>query len=309
MESNIILYTTDTGNVSVQVQYEDGTFWLTQKRMAELFGVDVRTVNYHLKEIYNSKELREEATIRKIRIVQQEGKRNVERELDFYHLKVILAVGYRVNSNEATAFRQWATNTLDEFVTKGFVLDKERLKNGAEFGKDYFKDLLEQIREIRASERRFYQKITDIYALSTDYDKDAPQTEIVYYTADATQPHMGLTTWKHAPEGKILKSDVTVAKNYLSEKHIKALDRIVSAYLDLAEDRAEQELPTTMAQWARILDNFLTVAERPLLMDAGTISALEAKIKAESEYEVFRKIQDQQYVSDFDREVKRLKGE
>lgn len=235
-----------------------------------------------------------------------------------------------MNSKEATAFRRWATNTLDEFVTKGYVLDKERLKKGPQFGKDYFKDLLEQIREIRASERRFYQKITDIYALSTDYDKDAPETreffatvqnklhwaisgktaaEIIYYTADATQPHMGLTTWKHAPEGKILKSDVTVAKNYLPEKHIKALDRIVSAYLDLAEDRAEQELPTTMAQWARILDNFLTVAERPLLMDAGTISALEAKIKAESEYEVFRKIQDEQYVSDFDKEIKRLKGE
>ena len=330
MESNIILYTTDSGNVNVQVQYEDGTFWLTQKRMAELFGVEVPTINYHLKEIYNSGELTEMATIRNIRIVQQEGKRNVERELDFYQLKAILAVGYRVNSKEATAFRRWATNTLDEFVTKGYVLDKERLKKGPQFGKDYFKDLLEQIREIRASERRFYQKITDIYALSTDYDKDAPETreffatvqnklhwaisgktaaEIIYYTADATQPHMGLTTWKHAPEGKILKSDVTVAKNYLPEKHIKALDRIVSAYLDLAEDRAEQELPTTMAQWARILDNFLTVAERPLLMDAGTISALEAKIKAESEYEVFRKLQDEQYVSDFDKEIKRLKGE
>ena len=249
MQSNIILYTTDSGSVSVQVQYEDGTFWLTQKRMAELFGVEVPTINYHLKEIYNSGELKEEATIRKIRIVQQEGKRNVERELDFYHLKAILAVGYRVNSSEATAFRRWATNTLDEFVTKGYVLDKERLIQGTQFGKDYFKDLLEQIREIRASERRFYQKITDIYALSTDYDKDAPQTreffatvqnklhwaisgktaaEIIYETADATQPHMGLTTWRHAPDGKILKSDVTVAKNYLSEKHIKALDRIVS---------------------------------------------------------------------------------
>ncbi|MBR6140722.1 MAG: virulence RhuM family protein [Bacteroidaceae bacterium] len=260
MESNIILYTTSGGSISVQVQYEDGTFWLTQKRMAELFGVDVRTVNYHLKEIYRSQELTEEATIRKIRIVQQEGKREVERELDFYHLKAILAVGYRVNSKEATQFRQWATNTLDEFVTKGYVLDKERLKQGPQFGHDYFRNLLEDIREIRASERRFYQKITDIYALSIDYDKNAPTTreffatvqnklhwaisgktaaEIIYYSADAQQPHMGLTTWRHAPEGKILKSDVTVAKNYLSEKHIKALDRIVSAYLDLAEDRAE----------------------------------------------------------------------
>lgn len=330
MESNIILYTTSGGSISVQVQYEDGTFWLTQKRMAELFGVDVRTVNYHLKEIYRSQELTEEATIRKIRIVQQEGKREVERELDFYHLKAILAVGYRVNSKEATQFRQWATNTLDEFVTKGYVLDKERLKQGPQFGHDYFRNLLEDIREIRASERRFYQKITDIYALSIDYDKNAPTTreffatvqnklhwaisgktaaEIIYYSADAQQPHMGLTTWRHAPEGKILKSDVTVAKNYLSEKHIKALDRIVSAYLDLAEDRAEREMPTTMAEWANILDGFLTVANRPLLMDAGSISAIEAKIKAEGEYEVFRRIQDEQYVSDFDKEIRRLKGE
>lgn len=330
MESNIILYTTDNGNVSIQVQYEDGSFWLSQKRMAELFGVEVPTINYHLKEIYNSGELTEGATIRKIRIVQREGKRDVERELDFYHLKVILAVGYRVNSNEATHFRQWATNTLDEFVTKGYVLDKERLKQGPEFGKDYFDDLLEQIREIRASERRFYQKITDIYALSTDYDKNAPTTksffatvqnklhwaisgqtaaEIIYHTANAQLPHMGLTTWKHAPDGKILKSDVTIAKNYLSEKNMQALNLLVNAYLDMAESRAQRHLPTTMSQWSKLLDDFLNMAEYPLLMDAGSVSALEAKIKAESEYEVFRKIQDQQYISDFDEEIKRLKGE
>ena len=330
MESNIILYTTDNGNVSIQVQYEDGSFWLSQKRMAELFGVEVPTINYHLKEIYNSGELTEVATIRKIRIVQREGKRDVERELDFYHLKVILAVGYRVNSNEATHFRQWATNTLDEFVTKGYVLDKERLKQGPEFGKDYFDDLLEQIREIRASERRFYQKITDIYALSTDYDKNAPTTksffatvqnklhwaisgqtaaEIIYHTANAQLPHMGLTTWKHAPDGKILKSDVTVAKNYLNEKNMQALNLLVNAYLDMAESRAQRHLPTTMSQWSKLLDDFLNMAEYPLLMDAGSVSALEAKIKAESEYEVFRKIQDQQYISDFDEEIKRLKGE
>ncbi len=330
MESNIILYTTDNGNVSIQVQYEDGSFWLSQKRMAELFGVEVPTINYHLKEIYNSGELTEGATIRKIRIVQTEGKRDVERELDFYHLKVILAVGYRVNSNEATHFRQWATNTLDEFVTKGYVLDKERLKQGPKFGKDYFDDLLEQIREIRASERRFYQKITDIYALSTDYDKNAPTTksffatvqnklhwaisgqtaaEIIYHTANAQLPHMGLTTWKHAPDGKILKSDVTVAKNYLNEKNMQALNLLVNAYLDMAESRAQRHLPTTMSQWSKLLDDFLNMAEYPLLMDAGSVSALEAKIKAESEYEVFRKIQDQQYISDFDEEIKRLKGE
>lgn len=330
MNSNIILYTTDGGSVSVQVQYEDGTFWLTQKRMAELFGVEVNTINYHLKEIFKSSELQESSTIRKIRIVQTEGNRNVERELDFYHLDAIIAVGYRVNSKQATQFRIWATKTLTEFVTKGFVLDKERLKQGESFGKDYFKELLEQIHEIRASERRFYQKITDLYALSIDYDKDSPLTklffatvqnklhwaitgktaaEIIYDSADATKPHMGLTTWKHAPNGKIMKSDVTIAKNYLSEKHIKALNRIVSTYLDLAEDRAEREIPTTMNDWINVLNNFLTVAQYPILQDPGKISALEARLKAEQEYVIFRKIQDKTYLSDFDREIKRLKGE
>ena len=330
MESNIILYTSNNGDVSIQVQYEDGTFWLTQKRMAELFGVNVNTINYHLKELYNSAEIQEDRTIRKIRIVQKEGKREVEREVTFYHLDAIIAVGYKVNSVEAVQFRQWATKTLNEFITKGYVLDKDRLKQGAQFGHDYFKELLEDIREIRASERRFYQKITDIYALSIDYDKDAPETkqffatvqnklhwaisgktaaEIIYHTADAEKPHMGLTTWRHAPEGKIMKSDVSIAKNYLDEKHLKAINRLVSAYLDLAEDRAEQEIPTTMKEWSKILDGFLTVAGRPLLEGPGSISALEAKLKAEREYEIFRKRQDIEYVSDFDREIKRLKGE
>lgn len=330
MESNIILYTSNNGDVSIQVQYEDGTFWLTQKRMAELFGVNVNTINYHLKELYNSAEIQEDRTIRKIRIVQKEGKREVEREVTFYHLDAIIAVGYKVNSVEAVQFRQWATKTLNEFITKGYVLDKDRLKQGAQFGHDYFKELLEDIREIRASERRFYQKITDIYALSIDYDKDAPETkqffatvqnklhwaisgktaaEIIYHTADAEKPHMGLTTWRHAPDGKIMKSDVSIAKNYLDEKHLKAINRLVSAYLDLAEDRAEQEIPTTMKEWSKILDGFLTVAGRPLLEGPGSISALEAKLKAEHEYEIFRKRQDIEYVSDFDREIKRLKGE
>lgn len=330
MESNIILYTSNNGDVSIQVRYEDGTFWLTQKRMAELFGVNVNTINYHLKELYNSAEIQENRTIRKIRIVQKEGKREVEREVAFYHLDAIIAVGYKVNSVEAVQFRQWATRTLNEFITKGYVLDKERLKQGTQFGHDYFKELLEDIREIRASERRFYQKITDIYALSIDYDKEAPETkqffatvqnklhwaisgktaaEIIYHTADAEKPHMGLTTWRHAPDGKIMKSDVSIAKNYLDEKHLKAINRLVSAYLDLAEDRAEQEIPTTMKEWSKILDGFLTVAGRPLLEGPGSISALEAKLKAEREYEIFRKRQDIEYVSDFDREIKRLKGE
>lgn len=327
--SNILLYTTDTGSVSVQVRYEDGTFWLTQKRMAELFGVEAHTITYHLKEIYQSAELQPNRTTRKIRVVQTEGTREVEREVDFYHLDAIIAVGYRVNSKQATQFRIWATKTLTAFVTRGYVLDKERLKNGNTFGHDYFQQLLEDIREIRASERRFYQKVTDIYALAIDYDKDSPITreffatvqnklhwavsgqtaaELIYNSADATKPHMGLTTWRHAPNGKILKSDVSVAKNYLDQKHINALNRLVSAYLDLAEDRAEREIPTTMQQWATVLDNFLSLANYPLLLDAGKVSALEAKLKAESEYEVFRKVQDQNYISDFDEEIKRLQG-
>lgn len=327
MDSNIILYTTDTGNVSVQVQYEDGTFWLTQKRMAELFGVEVHTVNYHLKEIFQSGELQEDAVIRKIRITAVDGKNYLT---NFYHLDAIIAVGYRVNSKQATQFRIWATKTLNEFIVKGFVLDKERLIKGPSFGHDYFKELLVEIREIRASERRFYQKITDLYALAIDYDKDSPLTrtffatvqnklhwaitgktaaEIIYESADANKPHMGLTTWKHSPDGKVLKSDVTIAKNYLSEKNINALNRLVTAYIDLAEDRAEREIPTTMNDWCSILDDFLNLAQRPVLENAGSVTALEAKIKAESEYEVFRKTQDQTYVSDFDKEIKRLKGE
>jgi hypothetical protein len=329
MESNILLYSNDHGKVNIQVRYEDGTFWLTQKRMAELFSVDVRTINEHLKNIFRSKELSEEGTIRKIRIVQTEGNRQVERNVAFYALEAIIAVGYRVNSEQATRFRQWATKTLDTFITKGYVLDKERLRQGEKFGHDYFKDLLEDIREIRASERRFYQKITDIYALSVDYDKHALETkrffasvqnklhwaisgktaaEIIYDNADASQPHMGLTTWRHAPDGKIMKSDVVIAKNYLDQKHMTAINRLVSAYLDLAEDRAEQQIVMTMKDWSNLLDGFLTVAGRPILDGPGSVSALEAKIKAECEYETFRRKQDIEYLSDFDKEMKRLKG-
>lgn len=329
MQNKIILYTTGTGNVSIQVQFEDGTFWLTQKRMAELFEVDVRTINEHLQNIFNSGELEREATIRKIRIVQQEGGREVSRKLDFYHLDAIIAVGYRVNSYQATLFRIWATNTLREYITKGFVLNDDMLKNGQAFGKDYFDELLERIRDIRASERRFYQKITDIYATAVDYDRNAPVTndffasvqnklhwaitgktaaEIIYTSADATKLYMGLTNWKQAPDGKILKSDVTIAKNYLNEAHIKELNRIVSAYLDLAENRAERGIITTMQDWANFLNQFLELSQYPLLQDKGKVSALEAKLKAEQEYEVFRKIQDQYYLSDFDKEIKRIKG-
>lgn len=330
MESNILLYTSDNGDVSIQVRYEDGTFWLTQKRMAELFNVNISTINEHLKRIFSAGELSEEGTIRKFRIVQNEGRRQVAREVAFYPLNAIIALGYRVNSEEATRFRKWATKVLDSFITKGYVLDKNRLKQGEQFGHDYFKDLLEDIREIRASERRFYQKITDIYALSIDYDKQAPETkrffasvqnklhwaisgqtaaEIIYEKADANLPQMGLTTWRHAPDGKVMKSDVTIAKNYLDQKHMMAINRLVSAYLDLAEDRAEREIPMTMRDWSTLLDGFLTVAGRPLLEGAGRISALEAKLKAEREYEVFRNKQDAEYISDFDKEIKRLKGD
>ena len=330
MESNILLYTSDNGDVSIQVRYEDGTFWLTQKRMAELFNVNISTINEHLKSIFSTGELSEEGTIRKFRIVQNEGTRQVAREVAFYPLNAIIALGYRVNSEEATRFRKWATKVLDSFITKGYVLDKNRLKQGEQFGHDYFKDLLEDIREIRASERRFYQKITDIYALSIDYDKQAPETkrffasvqnklhwaisgqtaaEIIYEKADANLPQMGLTTWRHAPDGKVMQSDVTIAKNYLDQKHMMAINRLVSAYLDLAEDRAEREIPMTMRDWSTLLDGFLTVAGRPLLEGAGRISALEAKLKAEREYEVFRNKQDAEYISDFDKEIKRLKGD
>ena len=297
--------------------------------MAELFGVDTRTINEHLQNIYHNGELRKEATIRKIRIVQQEGKREVSRELDFYNLDAIIAVGYRVNSYQATQFRIWATDTLKEFIMKGFVMDDERLKQGGEFGKDYFDELLERIREIRASERRFYQKITDIYALSVDYDKNSPVTkdffatvqnklhwaitgktaaEIIYTSADAAKLYMGLTTWKHAPEGKILKSDTLIAKNYLSEAHIKELNRVISAYLDLAENRAARGVTTNMQEWVRFLNQFLELSQYPILQDNGKVSALEAKLKAEQEYETYRKIQDENYISDFDREVMRIQG-
>ena len=330
MDSKLILYTGNSGEVSVQVRYEDGTFWLTQKRMSELFNVNVSTINEHLRSVLDSGELSEEGTIRKFRIVQQEGSRTVSREVSLYPLEAIIAVGYRVNSDQATQFRRWATKTLNEFITKGYVLDKKRLKQGESFGHDYFKELLEDIREIRASERRFYQKITDIYALAIDYDKEAPETkrffamvqnklhwaisgqtaaEIIYNGADAKLPHMGLTTWRRAPDGKVMKSDVTVAKNYLDQKHMSAINRLVSAYLDLAEDRAEQQIPMTMKEWSALLDGFITIAGRPLLDNAGHISALEAKLKAEQEYEVFRQRQDIDYVSDFDKEVRRLKGD
>ena len=324
--SNLLLYKTAQGEVRVEVIFNSETFWMSQKRMADLFGVDVRTINYHLGQIYESGELTKEATIRKIGIVQSEGERDVERTPLFYNLDAIIAVGYRVNSYQATQFRIWATSVLKEFVIKGYALDDERLKQGKHFGKDYFDDLLERIREIRTSERRYYQKITDVYAeCSADYDPKSETTqlffkmvqnmmhwavthqtaaEIVFSRADAEMPHMGLTTWKNAPDGRVQKSDTIVAKNYLSDKEVSALNRLSTAFLDFAELRAERQIITTMADWKKQLDEFLALYKYDTLNDAGTISAEQAKEKAYAEYDKFRLIQDTEYLSDFDKEIK-----
>lgn len=326
-QQNFILYTSADGSVNVDVVIKDETVWLTQKSMASLFGVNVPAINKHLKNIFDSGELEKEPVISKMEITALDNKKY---KTNFYNLDAIISVGYRVNSFQATQFRIWATKTLKEFIIKGFVLDDERLKQGKQvFGKDYFDELLERIREIRASERRFYQKITDIYALSADYNKNAPVTKeffatvqnklhwaitgktaakIIYDSADAKKIYMGLTNWKHAPEGKILKSDVSVAKNYLNKAHIAELNQIISAYLDLAENRAKRHIVMNMNDWVEFLHDFLKLSNYPILEDKGEISALEAKLKAEKEFEVYREIQDKNYLSDFDKEVKRIMG-
>ena len=303
-QSDFLLYTGSDGKVNVEVFLKDETVWLTQKAMAKLFGCTPDNISLHLKNIYKEKELDTNSTTEDFSVVQNEGKRQVSRKMEFYNLDAIIAVGYRVNSYQATQFRIWATKTLKEYIIKGFVLDDERLKQGNRvFGKDYFEELLERIREIRASERRFYQKITDIYALAADYDRNAPLTkeffatvqnklhwaitgktaaEIIYGSADTTKIYMGLTSWKQAPEGKILKSDVVIAKNYLSEAHIKELNQIVSAYLDLAENRAQRQIVTKMEEWAQFLHGFLELSSF---------------------------IQDKNFISDFDKEIKRITGE
>lgn len=330
-QHEILLYTTPDGAVRVDVAFEDETFWLTQKRMADLFGVDVRTISYHLLEIYKSQELNELATIRKNWIVQVEGSREVRREVEFYNLDAIIAVGYRVNSRQATQFRIWATGVLREFLVKGFVLNDQRLKQGSRFGKDYFDELLERIRSIRASERRFYLKITDIYEqCSIDYNRDAEITQTFFKTvqnklhwaitgktaaeliaerADAAQPNMGLTTWKNAPAGRILKSDVTVAKNYLGEEEIKALERIVGMYLDYAENQAARQIPMKMTDWVAKLDAFLQFNEYKVLGNAGKVSHEIAKQLAEKHYENFAKLQDRTLESDFEKASRKMLAE
>ena len=326
-QNQFLLYTAPDGAVKVDVFLKDETVWLTQKALAELFGVKRPAITKHLLNIFSTEELAEDSVCSILEHTAGDGKTYSAK---YYNLDAIIAVGYRVNSYQATQFRIWATKTLREFIIKGFVLDDERLKRGKQiFGKDYFDELLERIREIRASERRFYQKLTDIYALAVDYKADAPVTkeffvtvqnrlhwaitgqtaaELIYSAADAKKIYMGLTTWKHAPGGKILKSDVAVAKNYLSETHVKELNRIVSAYLDLAENRAERGILMKMADWIKFLHSFLELSNYPILQDKGKVSVLEAKVKAEGEYEVYRQRQDAEYISDFDREIKRIEG-
>jgi hypothetical protein len=325
VEGEIILYTTPEGQTRVEVFFQDETFWLTQKQLAELFEVDIRTISEHLQGIFQTRELSEESVIRKIRNTASDRKSYLT---NFYSLDAIIAVGYRVNSLQATRFRIWATQTLREFIIKGFVLDDERLKQGQRFGRDYFDELLERIREIRASERRFYLKITDIYEqCSMDYTRDAEITQTFFKTVqnklhwaitgqtaaeliasrvNSAKLNMGLTTWKSAPKGKIAKSDVTVAKNYLNEKEIKGLERIVSMFLDYAENQAARHIPMKMKDWVEKLDSFLKFNEYDILNSPGKISHEVAKTLAEEEYEKFRVKQDQAFESDFEREIKKL---
>lgn len=324
MESTILLYKGAKGKAQVQVIFDTNTFWLSQQRMAELFGVTVPTINYHLDQINQSGEIHLSDAIRKIRIPS--GKWSGE--VMMYNLDVVIAVGYRVNSYEATQFRIWSTQILKEFLTKGFVLDDERLKGKNVFGADYFDDLLDRIREIRLSERRYYQKITDIYSeCSSDYDKNSETTklffktvqnmmhyaatqqtaaEIIYNRADAERPHMGLTTWKNAPDGRVIKSDVMVAKNYLSEQEVDVLNRLSSAFIDLAELRARDHILMTMADWRDVLGRYLELNDRGLLPDAGSVTHEQAEEKVLTEYEKFRVIQDREILSDFDHQLKTL---
>lgn len=331
-EHEIILYQIDKTNIFVSVYFSEETFWMTQKAMAELFDCSTDNISLHLKNIYREEELNEESTTEFFSVVQKEGNRNVSRNVKCYNLDAIIAVGYRVNSKKATRFRQWATKTLKEYIIKGFVLNDDMLKNGKPFGKDYFDELLERIREIRASERRAYQKITDVFEqCSYDYDKNSETTkkfyafvqnklhfaitgktaaELIYERADSEKPSMGLTTWKDAPDGKILKRDIGIAKNYLSEKELGRLNRLVIMFIDYAELMAEDEVLMSMQDWVDQTNQFLMNNRRKVLTGKGKMSHETALKKAEKEYEVFRVKQDQEYMSEFDREVERyLKGE
>ena len=327
MESSILMYRGGHRKVQVQIVFDANTFWLSQQRMAELFGVTVPTINYHLEQINESGEIHLSDAIRKIRIPSDKW----SGEVMMYNLDVVIAIGYRVNSYEATQFRIWATSVLKEYLTKGFVLDDERLRGKNVFGADYFDDLLDRIREIRISERRYYQKITDIYSeCSSDYDKDSEETrlffkmvqnmmhyavtkqtaaEIIYDRADAKRPHMGLTTWKNAPDGRVIKSDVTIAKNYLSEKEVDSLNRLSNAFIDIAEQRAEDHVLMTMKDWSSLLQRYMELNNRPMLPDVGRVTHEQAVEKALTEYDKFRVIQDREIMSDFDKQLKLLFGD
>lgn len=325
--SNFILYTSNSGDINVNVFLENETIWLTQKSIAQLFNVKIPAISKHLKNIFKEGELIEKSVVSKMETTALDGKNY---KTNFYNLDAIISVGYRVNSKQATQFRIWATKTLKEFIIKGFVLDDERLKQGNQvFGKDYFDELLERIREIRASERRFYQKITDIYAqCSIDYNPKSETTitfyktvqnklhwaitgntasEIIVNRVDADKDNMGLTTWKKSPKGKILKSDISIAKNYLSEKEVSELNRLVELYLNFAELQAERNIPIKMSEWTEILDSFLKINRYEILNNAGKISHQKALDKSSIEYNKFRVIQDEFFLSDFDNEIKNLK--
>lgn len=326
--AEFLIFQTQSKEDAIDVKYEDEMLWLSQKMMAKLFCVEVSTINEHLKNIFKSEELEKKLTIRKFLIVQKEGNREINRGVDFYNLDAIISVGYRVNSKRATQFRIWATKILKQFAIKGYVLDRKRLENGSFFNKNYFNELLDEIREIRLSERNFYQKITDIYSTSADYDKSAKTTrnffskvqnklhfaihqntapELIMKRANAKTENMGLTSWKNAPAGKIIKTDVSIAKNYLKKEELESLSRIVSAYLDLAEDRAKRKIPMSMEDWSKRLDAFLKFDERELLENAGSITQEIAKQHAESEFEKYRVVQDKLFKSDFDKLLEKTK--
>lgn len=310
---------------SIEVRYEDGTLWLTQKMMADLFDVKVSTINEHLKNVFSEGELDESSVIRNFRITASDGK---SYNTNHYNLDAVISVGYRVNSIRATQFRRWATQVLKQYAITGYVIDRKRMENGAFLDEDYFERLLEEIREIRLSERRLYQKITDIYATSVDYDKDSPLTkaffanvqnkmhyaitgntaaELIMGRADSQVEHMGLSTWEGAPDGKILKSDVTVAKNYLKKDELEAMGRLVNSFFDLAEDFAKRRVPLTMEDWKMRLDGFLSLTGRQMLQGAGSVLMADAKTHAKSEYEKYRITQDRLYQSDFDKLIAKSK--
>ena len=320
--AEFLIFQIENKEEGIEVLYQDETLWLTQKTMSILFDVDIRTINEHLKNIYSQGEVDKNTTIRKNRIVQKEGNRNISREVFIYSLDAIISVGYRVNSVRATQFRQWCTFILRQFAIRGYVIDKKRMENGSFINEDYFEHLLAEIREIRLSERRFYQKLTDIYATSIDYNLNAPTTrlffkkvqnkmhyavhghtaaELIVERADAEKEHMGLTTWEKAPNGKIVKTDVSIAKNYLKEEELESMGRLVNAFLDLAEDRAKRHIPMTMEDWAKRIDKFLDSDDRPILNDSGKMSAEQAKDYAETEFEKYRIFQDRVFQSDFDK--------